>query len=146
MRKEEYWPERSLLYWSRTYDDINSGEEYDKLKLTYHIGIIDFDVFPDNDELYSEYKILNTRTGAIYTDKFCVRVLNLRHIDNPLGASPKVVKWAKYLKCGVRPLIPIMEQMGLDKREEFVWDELHSANGLTANENIWMATQMEIFL
>lgn len=99
MRKEEYWPERSLLYWSRTYDDLKSGEDYSKLKMTYHIGIIDFDLFPNNDELYSEHMILNTRTHELYTDKFCAKVLNLKHIDNPLGASPKIIKWAKIFKA-----------------------------------------------
>lgn len=70
MRKEDYWPERSLLYWARTYDD-----------------------------LYSEYKILNTKTGALYSDKFCAKVLNLKNINNPCDVGPRVVKWAKIFKA-----------------------------------------------
>ncbi len=99
MRKQDFWPERSLLYWARTYDDLKTGENYDQLKMTYHIGIIDFDVFADNNELYSEYRILNARTGSLYSDKFCTKVLNLKHIDNPLDADPRVIKWARIFKA-----------------------------------------------
>jgi len=42
--------------------------------------------------------------------------------------------------------VEIMTQMGTGDRAESVWDELHNADGLTANESIWTASQMEMFL
>ena len=99
MRKEEYWTERSLLYWARTYDDLKSGEEYGLLKKTYHIGIIDFPLYDGDNELYSEYRIMNVCNHRIYTDKFAIKVLNLRNIDISEGVDERILHWARIFKA-----------------------------------------------
>jgi len=99
IRNEDFWAERSLLYWARTYDDLKSGEDYNVLKPTYHIGIIDFPLYDGDKEFYSEYRILNTENKRIYTDKFAIKVLNLRNINNPAGTDVKIVHWAKIFKA-----------------------------------------------
>ena len=117
MRKEDYWAERSLLYWARTYDDIKSGEDYELLKPTYHIGIIDFPLYDGDDELLSEYKIMNVRNHRIYTDKFGIKVLNLRQVNNPKNTDERVVKWARIFKAKT-----------LNELEEIAGDEEVFAN------------------
>ena len=77
VRDEHNWPQRSLLYWSRAYDSIKSGEDYDKLKRTYHIGILDFTLFKENPAFYSEYMVMDTESGYIYSDKLNIRILDL---------------------------------------------------------------------
>lgn len=99
IRKEEYWEERSLLYWSRTYDDLKTGEDYGLLKPTYHIGIIDFPLYEGDNELYSEYRIMNVRNHRIYTEKFGIKVLNLRNINHPKNTNERVLHWAKIFKA-----------------------------------------------
>lgn len=99
IRKEGFWAERSLLYWARTYDDLKSGEDYELLKPTYHIGIIDFPLYDGDDELYSEYRIMNTLNHRIYTDKFGINVLNLKHINNPGDTDEGIIHWAKIFKA-----------------------------------------------
>jgi len=42
--------------------------------------------------------------------------------------------------------IEIINKVGIGEMREPVWDELHNADGLTANESIWMASLMEMFL
>ena len=80
IRKEDFGAERSLLYRARTYDDLKSGEDYELLKQTYHIGIIDFKLYDGDKEFYSEYRIMNTHNRRVYTDKFAIKVLNLKNI------------------------------------------------------------------
>ena len=99
IRKEEYWPERSLLYWARTYDDIKAGEDYDLLKKTYHIGIIDFPLYDGDREFFSEYRIMNTTNHRVYTDKFVMKVLNLRNVDNAGDTDERVIHWARIFKA-----------------------------------------------
>lgn len=99
IRKEELWPERSLLYWARTYDDLKVGEDYSLLKPTYHIGIIDFPLYDGDNELYSEYKIMNTANYRVYTDKFAIKVLNLQQLDNSNNIDERIVQWAKIFKA-----------------------------------------------
>ena len=36
------WPERSLTYLCRMFDQLKSGEDYRNVKKTLHIGILDF--------------------------------------------------------------------------------------------------------
>ena len=98
IENEGYWPERSLFYWSRAYDQLKEGENYRLLKPTYQIGIIDFSLFKDSAEFFSEYKILNTRTGRAYTENLCIRVLDLTKIDLARDGEEELVRWAKIFK------------------------------------------------
>lgn len=99
IRKEACWPERSLLYWSRAFDGIRSGDDYSLLKPTYHIGILDFTLFENNPEFYAEYLLMSRNTGKIYTDKISMRVLDLSKIENAREGEEKLVKWAKIFRA-----------------------------------------------
>ena len=52
------------------------------MKTTIHIGIIDFTLFPDAPEFYSEYLLMNTKSQKIYNSKFVLCVLDLTQIDH----------------------------------------------------------------
>lgn len=100
MRKQKFWPERSLLYWSRNYDGLSRGEEYAALRETCQIGILGFTLFPENPEFYAEYRIMNSHTRQYYTDKFCIRVLDLTQIDNAKETTDRnLIKWARVIKA-----------------------------------------------
>lgn len=95
MQYQSFWPERSLLYWARSFNELESGKEYDKLRETCHIGILGFTLFPGEPEFYAEYRIQNCRTQRRYTDKFCIRILDLTKMD--LADQDKetdIIKWA----------------------------------------------------
>ncbi|MCR4739309.1 MAG: Rpn family recombination-promoting nuclease/putative transposase [Lachnospiraceae bacterium] len=81
--KTENWPERSLTYLCRNYDQLKAGEDYDKIKPCLHIGILDFVLFDDDEdrEFYSKYRLKNVKNRRLYTTKFGINVLNLRHIE-----------------------------------------------------------------
>ena len=93
------WPERSLSYLCRMYDQLSSGEDYKNVKQTQFIGIIDFDLFPKYPELYAHYKLVNVgkKHKNIYTDKFIMSVLNLRHIKEATETDReyKIDYWSK---------------------------------------------------
>lgn len=100
IRRQIFWTERSILYWSRAYDHLGSGEDYGALKETCHIGILGFTPFPDNPEFYAEYRILSRRTQRCYSDKFCIRVLDVTQVDRAEEATDKrLVKWARVFRA-----------------------------------------------
>ena len=76
------WTDRSLLYLYHAFDDLHAGQDYSELKTTIHIGILDFTLFPDAPEFYSEYLLMNTQSHKIYDSKFAIRVLELNQVDN----------------------------------------------------------------
>lgn len=75
------WPNRSLCYLCRSFDQLNHGEAYTNIKPIIHIGFLDFTLFKDYPEFYSKYLMMNTQNHNIYSDKFDLRVLDLNHIE-----------------------------------------------------------------
>jgi hypothetical protein len=58
------------------------GKAYDQVMKTVHIGILDFELFENEDTFYSKNLLMDTKTQRIYSDKLGVNVLNLRHMEN----------------------------------------------------------------
>ena len=75
------WPERSLGYLCRSFDNLNTGDEYRTVKPAIHIGFLDYHHFKDAPEFHALYKLLNTKNMHSYTDKFSLHVIDLRHIE-----------------------------------------------------------------
>jgi len=75
------WPERALGYLCRSFDSLNRGEDYTCTKPAVQISILDFSLFKDVPEFYSTYHLTNDRNHHLYTDKFCLHVLDLTHIN-----------------------------------------------------------------
>mgnify|MGYP000418174179 CR=1 FL=1 len=100
--KQTYWVNRSLLYWSRAYDSIKSGQEYDRLLPTYHIGILDFTLFNEHPKFMAQYQILDVEDHFLYSDKLCIKVLDLTQIEKAKkqpGTDKKLLKWASIFKA-----------------------------------------------
>ncbi len=78
---EHDWPERSLSYLCRSFDNLNQGEGYKNSKSVVQIGFLDYTLFPKNPEFYSTYKFLNVKKYTKYSDKLCISVVDLTQID-----------------------------------------------------------------
>lgn len=70
------WPERSLSYLCRNFDQLQSGQNYQETKPVIHIGFLDFTLFPEYPEFYATYKLINVKNHHIYTDKFVLNVVD----------------------------------------------------------------------
>ncbi len=75
------WPERSLGYLCRTYDNLSKGDDYINTKSAIHIGILDFTLFQNYPEFFATYRLLNCKNLNEYTSKFTLHVLDLSKID-----------------------------------------------------------------
>lgn len=74
------WPERSLGYLCRTFDNLNRGDDYFNTKPAIHIGFLDFHLFPQHPEFYATYMLMNVKNNTIYSDKFILSVVDLNYI------------------------------------------------------------------
>lgn len=80
--KFRHWTERSLSYLCRSYDKLNKGNSYAETKAAIHIGILDYDLFPEDEtRFYTTYHLADDVTHKIYTGKFQLSVLYLNHVD-----------------------------------------------------------------
>lgn len=95
------WPERSLSYLSRCFDNLKIGENYVNVKAAYHIGFLDYSLFPDSPEFYSHYMLLNTKNHNVYTSKFNISVVDLTHIDLATDEDISLNRdmWASFFKA-----------------------------------------------
>ena len=74
------WPERSLNYLCRAYDQLKPGEDYRQSKCAIHIGILDFTLFDEYPEFYASYKMMNVKNHHVFSDNFVLNVLDLTQI------------------------------------------------------------------
>ena len=78
---EHNWPDRSLNYLCRCFDSLKEGESYTSAHPVIQIGLLNFTLFPEYPEFYATYKFLNVKNYTLYSDKLCLSVLDLTHID-----------------------------------------------------------------
>lgn len=98
---EHNWPERSLSYACRSFDNLNRGENYEEILQVIHIGFLEFTLFKDAPELYSEYKMLNAKNHRVYSDKFILRVVDLSKIElaTEEDKAYQIDYWARLFKA-----------------------------------------------
>ena len=98
---EYNWPERSLSYLCRSYDQLYRGGKYEGALPVIHIGFLDFILHPSHPEFYATYQMLNVKTHLVYSDKFRLSVVNLRCIELATEEDKKyqIDYWAALFKA-----------------------------------------------
>ena len=97
---EHNWPERSLSYLCRRFDQLLHGQDYIECKPAVHIGFLDFSPFSEFSEFYATYRLLNIKNQNLYSDKFSLSVIDLTHIELATDEDKiyGIDRWAKLLK------------------------------------------------
>ena len=95
------WPERSLSYLCRCFDNLGPGHGYLHVKGAVHIGFLDYTLFPDHPEFYATYRMINERTGQLYSSKFRISVVDLtkRNLATKEDIAHHRDLWAAFFKA-----------------------------------------------
>ena len=98
---EYNWPERSLSYLCRSFDQLYHGQEYVNVLPVIHIGFLDFTLHPETPEFYATYKLLNIKNHLVYSDKFILSVVNLNQIElaTEEDKAYNIDYWARIFKA-----------------------------------------------
>ena len=98
---EHNWPERSLVYLCRAFDQLYRGQKYEDMLPVIHIGFLDFTLFPEEPEFYATYKMLNVKTHGLYSDKFVLSVvqLNKSQLATEEDKAYGIDHWARLFKA-----------------------------------------------
>ena len=98
---EHNWPERSLMYLCRAFDHLYRGQEYEEALPVYHIGFLDFTLFPNAPEFYATYKLLNIKNHNLYSDKFTLSVVDLTQTElaTEEDKANRIDYWARLFKA-----------------------------------------------
>ncbi|MCM1179250.1 MAG: Rpn family recombination-promoting nuclease/putative transposase [Clostridium sp.] len=127
------WPERSITYLCRTFDQLQKGDIYSNIHATIHIGIVDFNLPGLTPEFYSEYKLMNVKNHEIYSDKLSLRMLNLKSMeDDSIEKKPDdLYFWARLFKATTWEELKMLAMKNSDIKDTVV--TLHE---LTDDEKI----------
>ena len=95
------WPERSLSYLCRMFDNVCRGEDYQQVEPVIHISILNFTLFDDAPAFYSCNKLMDEKTHHLYSDKLSLNVLDLSKTElaNEEDKLWKLDYWARLFKA-----------------------------------------------
>lgn len=97
------WEKRSLLYLCRSFDSINNGDEYAKLKPVTMIVITESSCMPrrGTPEFYSGYKFLNVKNHEPYSSLLRMNVLYLDQTELATKDDEEsgLVMWSELFKA-----------------------------------------------
>ena len=95
------WPERSLSYLARSYDNVAKGDEYINVKPVYHIGFLNYTLFPESPEFLARYRMMNTKNHHVYTTKFNLYVVDLTQtkLATQEDVDTGLVYWTQVFKA-----------------------------------------------
>ena len=128
MWDEANWTDRSLSYLCRNYDQLYRGQEYDEALPVYHIGFLDFTLFPACPEFYATYRMLNVKNHHLYSDKLTLGVVDLNQINlaTQEDKTYKIDNWARLFKAETWEAIKMLAKE--DKYLEETAKSLYVAN------------------
>ena len=95
------WSERSLSYLARSYDNVAKGDEYINVKPVYHIGFLNYTIFPEYPEFFAKYRMMNIKNHNVYTTKFNLYVVDLTKIElaTQEDVDTGLVYWTQVFKA-----------------------------------------------
>lgn len=107
VKNEHNWPERSLFYLCRSFDNVSKGQDYLSVLPVHHIGILNFSLDGMPKQFYSHYYLTEQHTHTIYTTKFRLSVLDLtqaglankadrRHLLHLWAAAFRATTWEEF--------------------------------------------------
>lgn len=127
------WPERSLGYLCRSFDHLNSGQDYMDTKKVHQICFLDFTLFPENPEFYANYMFLNIKNRKIYSDKIKLSVVDLTKISLATEEDKlyQIDAWASLFKATTWEELKM-----ITKDNEYLKEAAETAYQLSAEEAI----------
>ena len=96
----KFWDNRVIFYLSKMYtDQIKEGHKYEDLKPCIHVSILNFNLFPEDQECIREIAFCDLTTKQKYTDLMEIYVLELKKLPPEQKKEPLIVKWMRFLSA-----------------------------------------------
>ncbi|MBQ9118777.1 MAG: Rpn family recombination-promoting nuclease/putative transposase [Lachnospiraceae bacterium] len=130
---EGNWPERSLTYLCRTFDNLTRGQGYIETMPVIQICFLEFDLFPEHPEFYATYKLQNEKNHHVYSDKFVLSVINLNQtkLATEEDRSNHIDEWAALFRTTEWEEIKMLAQ-----NNEYIQEATNTMYMLSEEERI----------
>ncbi len=133
------WDKRVLFYLAKLYtEQIQKGDDYEKLKKCVHVGVLDFIRFPESEECYHKINLCNCKNGEIYTDLLELHILELPKLPKVrskleqgemVSDDKMVLQWMEFFSCKTQEDFETMA-----KQDEYMEEAVNTLFKLSADE------------
>ena len=133
------WDKRVLFYLSKLYtEQIQKGDDYEKLKKCIHVGVLDFIRFPESEECYHKINLCNCKNGEVYTDLLELHILELPKLPKVrakleqgemVSDDEMVLQWMEFFSCKTQEDFETMA-----KQDEYMEEAVNTLFKLSADE------------
>ena len=98
LAEQVFYEKRAFYYWAKVYSDqLESGYNYDKLRKTISINILDFD-YLDEEEFHNEYRIYNKESKKELSSVFEMHFIELNKFNKDFKEVKTALdRWAVFL-------------------------------------------------
>lgn len=133
------WPERSLGYLCRSFDNLNRGQDYIETKSVEQVCFLDFTLFPESPEFFASYMFTNVKNHIIYSDKLRLSVVDLTQIDIATEEDKLrgIDHWARLFKATTWEEIKMLAQ-----NNKFIAETAETIFQLNADDAIRMQCEV----
>lgn len=93
-----FYEKRAFYYWARVYaDQMEGGRDYDKLRKTISINILDFN-YLDEEEYHNIYKVFNEKSKKELSNYFEMHFIELNKFNkNFKDVKTTLERWVTFL-------------------------------------------------
>ena len=126
----EYWDKRMIFYLSKMYtEQIQEGDDYDKIKKCVHVSILDFNHFKDDNKCYREIAFCDLENGEKYTDLLEIHVMELKKLPEEQTDEPLLIKWMRFLAANRKEDFEKMAE-----QDQYIGEAYETLKKLSADE------------
>jgi predicted transposase/invertase (TIGR01784 family) len=120
LKDEGNFRDRSVYYWSKMYaDELKRGQEYEDLKQTITINILNFKLF-DCEEPYSSFRLLETARHEVLTDKCSILFFELTKVNNKVDSNDRKKLWLQLINAETEEELDMLNQTGVPEIQKAV--------------------------
>lgn len=128
------WPDRSVTYGARAFDNVQKGRDYSTVVPVTQVGIMGYTVNPENPLFYYTNAFMREQNNKVFTDKFRIAILDLTKIDEATEEDKKyhLDEWARLFKAATWGELKAMVAQGAVFSEA-----VHTVAGLASDQNFY---------
>lgn len=120
LRNKGDFKDRALYYWAKMFsDEIKRGGDYNDLKQTIAINIVDFRLF-DCDDFYSTFTMIEKNRHEKLTDKCSIIFLELVKRAKKVNRNDRKMLWVQLIDAETEEELDMLNETGVPEIQEAV--------------------------
>ena len=117
LAEQSFYDKRAFYYWAKVYSDqIESGDDFEVLRKTIAINILDFN-YIDEEDFHNVYKVFNEKSKKEFSNIFEMHFVELNKFNKDYSSLTSTLdRWIAFLNMAYEiDVNKIPEELAVDK-------------------------------